>query len=225
MNKIALFLMFICISIAVSAQKDTSLMTIDVKVTNFKNVPLKGEKIILEAVKTKKSYSGVSGADGTFKIDVPKGKEYTVKYLTINDKLDYENFEVPNFDGTATMKLTIKIEVSKQYELKNVFFDTDKATLKPISFTALSNLLEVMKLKPNMIVEISGHTDNVGDNTHNLKLSKDRAESVKAYLVKNKIAENRIITKGYGADKPISDNDTQEGRQQNRRTEVKIIKE
>ena len=156
MNKIALFLMFICISIAVSAQKDTSLMTIDVKVTNFKNVPLKGEKIILEAVKTKKSYSGVSGADGTFKIDVPKGKEYTVKYLTINDKLDYENFEVPNFDGTATMKLTIKIEVSKQYELKNVFFDTDKATLKPISFTALSNLLEVMKLKTNMIVEISG---------------------------------------------------------------------
>jgi len=225
MNKIALFVMIMCISIIASAQKDTSLMTIDVKVTNFKNVPLKGEKIILEAVKTKKSYSGVSGADGTFKIDVPKGNEYTVKYLTINDKLDYEKFEVPNFDGTATMKLTIKIEVSNLYELKNVFFDTDKATLKPVSFTALNNLLEVMKLKPNMIVEISGHTDNVGENTHNLKLSKDRAESVKAYLVKNKIAENRIITKGFGADKPIADNDTQEGRQQNRRTEVKIIKE
>lgn len=217
--------MLMCISVVASAQKDTSLMTIDVKVTNFKNVPLKGEKIIFEIAKTKKSYSGVSGVDGAFKIDLPKGKEYTVKYLTINDKLDYEKFEIPNFNGTATMKLTIKIEVSKLYELKNVFFDTDKATLKPVSFTALSNLLEVMKLKPNMIVEISGHTDNVGDNTHNLKLSKDRAEAVKAYLVKNKIAENRIITKGYGADKPIADNDTQEGRQQNRRTEVKIIKE
>ena len=225
MNKITLYLMLMCFSIAATAQKDTSLITLDVKVTNFKNVPLRGEKIILEIEKTKQSYSGVSGVDGTFKIDVPKGKEYTVKYLTINDKLDYEKFKVPNFEGFASMKLTIKIEQSKVYELKNVFFDTDKATLKPESFSALNNLLEVMKLKPNMIVEISGHTDNVGDNTHNLKLSKDRAESVKAYLVKNKITESRIITKGFGSDKPIADNDTPEGRQQNRRTEVKIIKE
>lgn len=225
MNKIALIIMLMCFSIASMAQKDTSLITLDVKVTNFKDIPLKGEKIILEIEKTKKSYSGVSGEDGSFKIDVPKGKEYTVKYLTINDKLDYDKFKVPNFEGFSSMKLTIKIEQSKVYELKNVFFDTDKATLKPESYNALNNLLEVMKLKPAMIVEISGHTDNSGDNTHNIKLSKDRADAVKAYLMKNKISENRIITKGFGSEKPIADNNTTEGRQQNRRTEVKIIKE
>ena len=214
-----------CLMISASAQKDTSLVTLNVKVTDYKDKPLKGEKILLEMEKTKQSYSGVSGEDGTFTIDIPKGKEYTIKYLTISDKLDYQKVKIPNFKGLASMKLTIKIEQSKLYELKNVFFDTDKATLKPESYNALSNLLEVMKLKPNMVVEISGHTDNSGDNAHNLKLSKERAEAVKAYLVKNKIAENRIITKGYGSEKPIADNETPEGRQQNRRTEVKIIKE
>lgn len=225
MNKIISCLILLCFSLAVIAQKDTSYITLEVKVTNFKEVPLKGEKIILEIEKTKQSFSGISGANGIFKLDVLKGKTYIIKYLTINDNVEYQKFTMPNFKGMASPQLHIKIEPGKVYELKNVFFDTDKATIKPQSYKAINNLVEVMKIKPNLIIEISGHTDNIGDGEHNMKLSQDRAESVKAYLVKNKISAGRITAKGYGFTMPVADNDTPEGRQKNRRTEVKIIKE
>ena len=113
---------------------------------------------------------------------------------------------------------------SKHYILENVYFNTGSAVLKPESFTSLNNLVEVMKLKPTMVIEISGHTDDVGDDALNLELSQKRAESVRNYLIKNGIASNRVTAKGYGETQPIADNSTPEGKAKNRRTEVKILK-
>ena len=75
-----------------------------------------------------------------------------------------------------------------------------------------------------MRIEIAGHTDNVGSAEFNLRLSLDRASAVRAYLVENGIAAKRLVAKGYGSTKPKATNDTEEGRQQNRRTEFAILK-
>lgn len=224
MKKFLLFLAVI-FSMAVFAQQDTNLVTLEVRVTNFKDVPCKGEKIILESKKTKKNYWGVTDVAGKFITEIPKGDVYQIKYLTIGDNENYREINIPNKEGMTKSILTIKIEPPKTYQLNNIFFDVDKATLKKESFKALNVLVEVMTLKPNMVIEISGHTDNTGDSLRNMKLSQERADAVKEYLVKKDIKRDRIKTKGYGDTMPVADNRTTEGKQKNRRTEVKIIKE
>jgi outer membrane protein OmpA-like peptidoglycan-associated protein len=89
----------------------------------------------------------------------------------------------------------------------------------------LNEFVELMKSETALIVEISGHTDNVGSPESNLTLSLQRANAVKNYLISKGIAANRIETKGYGDTQPIAPNTDAEGRQENRRTEVRIIKE
>jgi outer membrane protein OmpA-like peptidoglycan-associated protein len=107
--------------------------------------------------------------------------------------------------------------------LRNVFFDTDKSTLKPMSYTELDKLVEILNNNPKMKIEIGGHTDNVGTKTYNQKLSQSRAEAVVNYLISKNISKDRLDFKGYGMDEPIASNDTADGRAQNRRVEFKII--
>ena len=80
-----------------------------------------------------------------------------------------------------------------------------------------------MKWKENEKIEIAGHTDNVGNDADNLKLSQQRADAIRQYLIKKGIQPPRVIAKGYGASQPVADNSTDEGRRRNRRTEVKIL--
>ena len=82
-----------------------------------------------------------------------------------------------------------------------------------------------MKLKNTLVIEVAGHTDNIGSDESNKKLSKARADAVKQYLIGKGIAATRISTQGYGADRPVALNDSDSNRQLNRRTEVRIIKE
>ena len=80
-----------------------------------------------------------------------------------------------------------------------------------------------MKVNPSMIIEVGGHTDNVGDDATNMKLSHDRAKAVREYLVNAGIGANRVQAKGYGESNPIATNDTDDGRRSNRRTEFIIL--
>jgi len=120
------------------------------------------------------------------------------------------------------MQLIIKFELPKKFTLDNVHFDTGKATLRSDSYPELKELIELMKYKKNLIIEIAGHTDNVGSPESNLILSQNRANNVKNYLVNNGIRSDRIDSKGYGETQPIAENITEEGKQKNRRTEVRI---
>lgn len=198
---------------------------INVIVTNEKHNPRKGDVIIFENEKSKVSYTGTSDASGKFSILLPKGITYLIKYKNFGDKIEYNKMTLPAGKELMTSKLTIQIETPKTYTLQDVFFDTGKATLKPESNKALNELVEVMKLKNTLEIEIAGHTDNVGSVESNMKLSQDRANSVKNYLVKNGIAATRVVAKGYGDTQPVDDNSTEEGRRKNRRTEVRIVKE
>lgn len=118
----------------------------------------------------------------------------------------------------------VKIEVGSTIELNNVEFDFNKATLRAESFEELDNVVKFLNDNPSVEIELAGHTDNIGDDNYNLKLSQERAESVKNYLVEKGISESRLIAKGYGESRPIASNQTEQGRDQNRRVEFTILK-
>lgn len=204
-------------------EKDAKL---NVTVLSEKKKPQEGETVIFESAKTKKSFSGVTKADGKFSILVPKGDKYNIKYKTFTSDKQYTSIDVPDKKGELIeFDVDIQFELPKQYTLDNVYFETGKADIKPTSFKEIDELAEFMKLRKNISIEIAGHTDNVGAADANLKLSQSRAEAVKNYLVKKGIDAARVQAKGYGDTQPIESNDTDAGKKRNRRTEVRIIKE
>ena len=106
-----------------------------------------------------------------------------------------------------------------------IYFDTDKAVVKPVYYPEIEKVAEYLKEHPDVKIEIQGHTDSTGSAKYNLRLSQRRAEAVKEILVKKYgISPDRIIAKGYGEAMPIAPNNTPEGRAKNRRVIVKIIK-
>lgn len=193
-------------------------------VTNFKGKPLGKEIIMFYNEKTKALVKVNTDASGKFEVLIPVGGVYSLKYKTFTADVDYTKMEVP-MDKEATYEVGIKIEPPKDYVLENVYFDTGKSSLKPSSFKALNDLVEILKIKNTMSVEIQGHTDNVGKDEENLKLSQERAEEVRKYLVSKGIEATRIAAKGYGPTMPIADNSTEAGKSKNRRTSLKVIKE
>jgi outer membrane protein OmpA-like peptidoglycan-associated protein len=110
--------------------------------------------------------------------------------------------------------------------LDRVEFDTNKATIKPQSDTILEAVLSVLTEYPAIEeLQVEGHTDDRGSHRHNLELSADRAAAVVEWLVARGVSPNRLVSKGFGPDKPIAPNETDEGRQQNRRVEFHILKQ
>ena len=112
--------------------------------------------------------------------------------------------------------------IEKGRQTLNVEFDFDKSTIKKGYDKDINDLAKVMKDYPDLNVVIEGHTDNVGTAAYNKKLSQRRAEAVKQYMVEKGINANRITAEGFGFDRPIASNDTDEGRQQNRRVEAAV---
>jgi OOP family OmpA-OmpF porin len=129
----------------------------------------------------------------------------------------------PTID-TSGNSLAMETALEKSLVLKNVLFETGKAVLLPQSFPELDQLTEYLKNNPPLKVEITGHTDNVGNETVNTKLSEQRAKAVCDYLISKSIDPGRMTHKGLGSSMPIIPNDSEEGRKQNRRVEFKFLK-
>lgn len=117
----------------------------------------------------------------------------------------------------------IKLEVGVKFVVENILFNTGKATMKMESFDEVDKLANLLRKNEKVRIEVSGHTDNVGSVSLNKKLSKDRALTVKNFLVSRGIEQDRIEYEGYGFDQPIAPNTTSEGKAKNRRVEVKIL--
>ncbi|MDP3469965.1 MAG: OmpA family protein [Daejeonella sp.] len=117
-----------------------------------------------------------------------------------------------------------KIEIGGLVILNNIFFESGKFNLLPESKTELQQLIRFMKDNPSVSIEIGGHTDDIGDEKSNLELSENRAQTVYNYLVSNHVSATKISYKGYGEALPINDNSNEDNRQNNRRTEFKIIR-
>lgn len=203
------------------ATEKVALLT--VIVVDQSQKPLEGETVSFVSGKDKKVYSGVTKADGKFDLLVPEGDKYKVQYKAFTENQDYNVLDMPSPEGTVNFEYKLVINPPKMYTLDHVFFDTGKSTLKPESSKELNELAEYMLLKKNLKVEIAGHTDNVGNKDANQKLSEERANSVKSFLVKKGVAADHIIAKGYGDSQPVADNTTDAGKAKNRRTEVRSL--
>lgn len=163
-----------------------------------------------------------------YMLTLPIGEDYALSVTCDGYLLYSENFSLKQTNKqTKYLQKDIlmkSIKEGKSIILHNIFFETASFELKQESFAELNSLKNLLLHNPNINIEIAGFTDNVGKDDYNLKLSQNRANSVKKWLVENGIEDNRMIAKGYGKTNPIADNNTEEGRQQNRRTEFKIIK-
>ncbi len=211
-----------------SAPTDSSkTATVQVNVTDFANKPRKGEEVSFHAKKSNKLYFSRTNAAGKFSIALPAGDDYVVTIKAMTDTSKYGELQIPGLgEGqfySEPFTVNIQYEAPKNFTLNHVYFDFGKATLRAESNKELQELFEYLKYKEEERIEIAGHTDNVGTDADNMKLSQQRAESVRNYLVKKGIAATRVTAKGYGATVPVADNSTDEGRQKNRRTEVKIL--
>ncbi|HRG38360.1 MAG TPA: OmpA family protein, partial [Bacteroidia bacterium] len=161
---------------------------------------------------------------GEYYVTIPGDRDYSITARKPDYLFYSERMTVPAVSKGAEVTKDIALSPYSQGETRLlVFFDFDKATLRPESTSELQRLIALLNDVPTLKIEISGHTDAKGAADYNQKLSQNRAKAVVDYLVKAGIAADRLTFAGYGKDQPIATNDTDEGRQLNRRTEFKII--
>lgn len=167
-----------------------------------------------------------NSATGKYLVTLPSGKNYGIAVKRDGYLFHSENFNLPDnadfqeFTKDVALK---KLEVGSTIVLRNIFFDFDKATIRPESANELDRLIKLLNDNPTVKIELGSHTDNKGSDEYNMKLSDNRSKSVVAYLIAKGIAATRLVAKGYGETKFIDTNETDEGRQNNRRTEFKIL--
>ncbi|GAB4092637.1 OmpA family protein [Flaviaesturariibacter terrae] len=163
---------------------------------------------------------------GSYLVTLPVGKNYVFNvarrgYLFYSDHY-FLSGKTP--DSTYRKDIPLQpIEVNASVVLRNIFFDTKQYVLKPESQVELDRVVQFLRDNPTVRIQLQGHTDNVGTAADNQKLSDNRAKAVVQFLVEKGIAASRLEAKGFGASQPVADNKTEEGRAQNRRTELKIL--
>lgn len=163
---------------------------------------------------------------GDYTVVLNEGHQYgmyavTDKYLMRSLNFDYSDKR--SFDPLTLDIYLEPVRAGRAIVLNNLFFDTKEYALKPNSRTELNRLIKFMSQYPDVQVEISGHTDDVGTDDDNIVLSKNRAKSVYDYLTKHGVKAERLRFRGYGEAKPLVANDSEEHRQQNRRIELRIL--
>jgi len=162
---------------------------------------------------------------GKYLVTLPAGRNYGIAVRKEGYLFHSENFVIDmnadyvEYNKDVALK---KVEVGSVIVLRNIFFDFDKATIRPESASELDRLIKLLTENPTIKIELGSHTDSKGSDEYNMKLSDNRSKSVVDYLIQKGIPSDRLTSKGYGETKPIDTNDTDEGRQNNRRTEFKI---
>ncbi|MBL0048405.1 MAG: OmpA family protein [Bacteroidetes bacterium] len=199
------------------------------KVFDSESKKLLDAKLELMDLETSKVIAEVysNSITGEYLVCLPANKNYAFN-ASRNGYLFYsENFslkDVKNQGEPYLIDIPMKpIKAGEKVVLKNIFFETGKYNLKEESKSELNKLGDFLTKNPKVKIEVSGHTDNVGDEKMNQQLSLNRAKSVYDYLITNGIAQDRLSFKGYGETQPVDSNDSDKGRANNRRTEFKVI--
>lgn len=162
---------------------------------------------------------------GEYLVCLPVGSVYSISARAEGYLFYSDNISLVDNDASKPYEKQIeleKVEVGRSIVLNNIFFATNSSEVLASSNGELTVLVRLLKENPTLKVEIEGHTDNMGTADYNLKLSNQRAEAVKNRLVEMGIAPERLSSRGYGASKPVADNDSELSRAKNRRTEIRI---
>lgn len=198
--------------------------------------PLTGATVtVVDPANNKTVYTRSVGADGTYSFTLEDHQPLKVQAdatgfisnsAAMGTPADMEE-EMMKYPDLCLLPEAPKVD--EKFVIENVYYDFNKADLKPESFTALDEIVRMLNTYPNMSIELGAHTDSKGSDTYNMKLSEARAQSVVKYLVEKGIAAERLVAKGYGETAPVAPNeidgkDNPEGREKNRRTEFKVLK-
>ncbi|MFN3405656.1 MAG: OmpA family protein [Cytophagaceae bacterium] len=166
-----------------------------------------------------------NSSSGNYIVILPAGKNYGIRVESPGYFFYSKNIDIPFLEHYVELDDEVcldELKVGTKLILRNVFYDVDKATLRPESEAELTRLVEILEHHKNIKIQISGHTDGDGNDEHNMKLSQDRAKSVYDYLVSKGIEIFRLTHKGFGKTRPIAPNDSPANKQLNRRTEIEI---
>jgi outer membrane protein OmpA-like peptidoglycan-associated protein len=185
----------------------------------FQLIDLQTGKLVME--------SSSSREEGEFLVSLPAGRNYALNvskpgYLFYSDNFSLAGSNILTDPFLKDVPLS-PIRMDEKVVLKNIFYAFNSFEVQPESQTELNKIIEFLDVNPNVKIEISGHTDNIGNIQYNQGLSEKRAKSVVDYLAGKGINNSRLSYKGYGSSLPIGTNDTEEGRSINRRTELKIV--
>jgi OmpA-OmpF porin, OOP family len=192
------------------------------------SVPLSA-RIELVELETNRIVSRVNSdsVSGEYLMVLTQGAEYAL-YVTrsgyLFKSLNFNYSEMKDFQPVVVNVALERVREGSNVVLNNIFFDVDKYELKEKSTVELEKIVRFLNENPNTRIQISGHTDNTGSADHNKELSRRRAAAVYNYLIKRGVSESRVRYQGYGADRPIADNATDEGRQLNRRIDFSILR-
>ncbi len=189
--------------------------------------PLKAKITIEDLESGKVWFSSITDDKGKFVVVLPSERFYgiTAEPLDTNHAFQSFNFDLKGLKHYQEKFLEIPLqplEKGAKFVLNNIFFDFNSAELKPESKLELNRLVEFLKKHGNIRIVVAGHTDIIGSEEYNQKLSEKRTKAVADYLISKGISAFRIKTVGYGSKRPIAPNDTPEGRAKNRRVEIVI---
>jgi len=212
-------------------EKPKPVLLVSGNVYNKKtNQPLSAQLIYETLPDGEVAGNGISSAmDGSFKIVLPFDKNYGIRatadhFFSISENLRLDSMFKAGYTEVHKDLYLVPIEIGSVVRLNNVFFDFDKWDLRPESFVELDRVVTLLNENPAIEIEMSAHTDSKGSDEYNFKLSDNRARSVMEYILSKGINPSRIISQGYGETKPLISNETDDGRQLNRRVEFKILK-
>jgi outer membrane protein OmpA-like peptidoglycan-associated protein len=217
---------------------------ISLTLLNIEKALMKNQKFQLLDTSNKLIFEGLTDENGNYNTALTEGQTYHVVTELYGEKhidefhispglksyvyrliLPYTSDYKPKEPKGEPIKRHQDEKYKRTFTLDNITFATGKWDLKPSSFPSLDGLVEMMTDNPKMKIEIAGHTDDVGKDDANMILSQKRAETIVIYLVNNGISGDRLTPIGYGETMPIAPNTTAEGRQKNRRSEVRVIEE
>ncbi|MCD6010820.1 MAG: OmpA family protein [Flavipsychrobacter sp.] len=187
---------------------------------------------VVKMVDQKGEMNTYNSEDGNFMFNMSRGHAYIItgdKPGYTSTRASVSTMEIKRSDPDDTVEVTIYLDsIRNSFSVSNIFYDYDKATLRPESVQSLDSVVHFLTDNPSITVEIYSYTDAKGRDEYNMALSQRRAQSVLDYLEKNGIDRGRLTAKGFGAKNPAAPNsidgkDNPQGRQLNRRTEFRII--
>jgi len=191
-------------------------------VTDKDNGPIKGIVICLASPTSAQHCTDETDAEGYAEVLVPVGQKYDITYLSLGGGDIATTVTVTN-EPKQNIKLTLRYKrppPRTPFVLKGVSFDTATANIRHESLSRLDLVVDFMQRRKSAVVEISGHTDNVGKAKNNKALSLKRAQACRDYLISKGVDGSRMTTVGYGGERPAVPNDTEQNRETNRRIEV-----